>query len=343
MMTSISAAADLLLEPGDLGVAVGDVEARHQVARLEPARGVDLLGHQQGVAAALLPGVGGVDGVHLVRRLQVVAGAVEPEAVRVGEVLAGLHAQQRVVRVGLVRVGVVAVVGDQRLDAQLPADLQQAVPHPLLDLDAVVHQLQEVPVPAEDLLVPGGGLEGLLLLAQPQPGLHLARGAAGGGDQALGPLGDGLLVHPGPLDEEALGVRVGGQPEQVVQAGLVVRPDRLVRVAAGAGDVVLLLVRLPPLHAPLVPPRLGRHIRLDADDRGDAGALGVLEEVVGAVQVPVVRDGDVGHAHLLARPEHVLQAGRTVQQRVLGVYMEVGEGFGHSTAFRSEGLVRVGI
>lgn len=68
-------------------------------------------------------------------------------------------------------------------DAELLADVQQALADPALDLDAVVHQLQEVPVLAEDLLVLGGGPQRLLLLAQPQPGLHLAGGAAGGGDQ----------------------------------------------------------------------------------------------------------------------------------------------------------------
>ena len=132
-------------------------------------------------------------------RLQVVAGAVEPEAVRVGEVLAGLDAQQRVVGGRLVRVRVVRVVGDQRRDAELLADLQQAVADPALDLDAVVHQLQEVAVLAEDVLVLGGRLQRLVELAEAQPGLQLAGRAAGGGDQPLGPLGDGLLVHPGPL------------------------------------------------------------------------------------------------------------------------------------------------
>ncbi len=327
---AVHAAHGLLAEPGDLGVALGDVELRHEVLGLEHAGGVDLLGDQEGVAAALLPGVRGVDGVHLVRGLQVVAGAVELEAVRVGEVLAGLDAEQGVVGGRLVRVGVVRVVGDQRRDAELLPDLQEAVADPVLDLDAVVHQLQEVPVLAEDVLVLGGGLQGLVELAEAQSGLELAGGAAGGGDQALGPLGDGLLVHPGPLLEPALGIGVGGEPEEVVESGGVRRPDRLVGVAAGARDVVPLLVRLAPLDLPLVPPGLGGDVRLDADDRRDPGLLGRVEEVVRAVQVAVVGHGDVRHAHLVARVEHVLEPRGTVQQRVLGVDVEVREGrLGH--------------
>ncbi len=111
---AVHAPHGLLAEPGDLGVALGDVELRHEVLGLEHAGGVDLLGDQEGVGAALLPGVRGVDGVHLLGGLQVVAGAVELEAVGVGEVLAGLDAQQRVVGGGLVRVGVVRVVRHQR-------------------------------------------------------------------------------------------------------------------------------------------------------------------------------------------------------------------------------------
>lgn len=289
------------------------------------AGGVDLLGDQEGVGAALLPGVRGVDGVHLVRGLQVVAGAVEAEAVRVGEVLAGLDAQQGVVGGRLVRVRVVRVVRHQGRDAELLADLQEAVADPALDLDAVVHQLQEVPVLAEDVLVLGGRLQGLVELAEAQPGLELSGGAAGGGDEPLGPLGDGLLVHARPLLEPALGVRVRGEPEEVVQARPVGRPDRLVRVTTRTGHVVALLVGLTPLDLALVAPGLRSDVRLDADDRRDARLLRRVEEVIRPVEVAVVAHGDMGHAHFIAGIEHVLEPRGTVQQRVLGMDVQVRE------------------
>lgn len=225
----------------------------------------------------------------------------------------------------LVRVRVVRVVGDQRGDAELLADLQEAVADPVLDLDAVVHQFQEVAVLAEDVLVLGGGLQRLVELAQAQPGLELAGGAAGGRDEPLGPLGDGLLVHAGPLLKPALGVRVRGELEEVVQAGPVRRPDRLVGVTTRTRDVVPLLMGLAPLDLPLVAPGLGCDICLDPDDRGDPGLLRGVEEVVRPVQVAVVGHGDMGHAHLVARVEHVLEPRGTVQQGVLGVDVQVRE------------------
>ncbi|EKX64854.1 hypothetical protein STRIP9103_02256 [Streptomyces ipomoeae 91-03] len=110
-----------------------------------------------------------------------------------------------------------------------------------------------------------------------------------------------------------------------MQARRVHRPHRLVGVTTGTGDVVLLLVRLAPLDLALVAPGLGGDIRLDTDDRGDPGLLRGVEEVVRPVEVAVVGHGDMGHAHLVARVEHVLQPRGTVQQRVLGVDVQVRE------------------
>ncbi len=180
-----------------------DREARHQVDELEHAGRVDPVGDQQlGVAAALAPDVAVVDRVHLGRGLDVVAGAVELEPVRVRQGLAGLDAQQQVVRHGVALLAVVRVVGDDRRDVQLLRDLDQAVAYPRLDGQAVVHQLEEVVLLAEDVLVLGGRLERFRLLAEPEPGLHVARRAAGGGHQAGGVLRDELLVEPGHLTSQ---------------------------------------------------------------------------------------------------------------------------------------------
>ena len=43
-----------------------------------------------------------------------------------------------------------------------------------LDAEAVVHDLGEEVLLAEDVAELGGGLHGLVVLAEPQPGLHLA-------------------------------------------------------------------------------------------------------------------------------------------------------------------------
>ncbi len=306
--------------------AVRDREPRHQVAELEHAGGVDPVGDEElAVTAAFLPQVAAVQAVHVSRRLDEVAGALEPEPVAVGQGLAGLDAEQHVLGLSVRLAGVVRVVGDDGRDAELTADLDQAVADPPFDVQAVVHQLEEVVLLAEDVLPLGRRLEGLVFLAEPEPGLQLARRAAGRGHQAPAVLGEELLVHPGPLDQPALGVGAGGEPEQVVQALVVPGPDGLVQVGPGRGDVVLLLVRLAPQDAVRVASRLRREVSLDADHRRDTRVLRLPVELGGPEHVAVVGHRHVRHALALDLRHQVLQAGGAVQHGVLGVHVQVGE------------------
>ncbi len=233
-------------------------------------------------------------------------------------------------RGGLGLVRVVRVVRHHRRDVQLLADLDQAVADAALDLQPVVHQLEEVVVLAEDVLEGGGGLQRLVELAEPQPGLDLAGRAARRAHHAVGVLGEQLLVHPGVLEDEALGVGAARQLEHVVQAGLVARPQRHVVDQAAAGDVIALLARLAPLDLLLVVAGLGRHVRLDADDRGDPGGRRLLVEVVGAVHVAVVGHRDRRHLLPADLFEHLLQPGRSVEHGVLRMNMQVNERVGHA-------------
>ncbi len=163
---------------------------------------------------------------------------------------------------------VVGVVGGDRWDAEVLAQAEQAFAHPLLDVDPVVHQLEEVVVLAEDRLEVAGRLAGLVVVTDAQPGLDLARGAPGGGDQALGVLGEELAVGPG-LVVEALHRRARGEPEQVVHALGALGEQGHVGVGARAGDVVVpTVVPADPL---LVEARgVGGEVGLHADDRLDA-------------------------------------------------------------------------
>ena len=280
---------------------------------------------QLAVPAPFLPDVAAVQAVHIRGRLDVVAAALEPEPVRVRQRLAGLDAQQQVVALGVALAGVVRVVGDDRRDAELPADLEQPVADPALDVEVVLHQLKEVILLAEDVPPLSRGRQGLVELAEAEPGLELAGRAAGGGHQPGGMLGDDLLVHPRPLDQPALGIGAGGQLEQVVQALLVLRPDRLVQVGAARGDVVLLLVRLAPQDPVEVVPGFGCDISLDPDHRGDARFLREPVELRGAEHVAVVGHRHMRHALVLDLREQVLQPGGTVQHGVLGVHVQVSE------------------
>src|SRR5690606_8661855 len=115
----------------------------------------------------------------------------------------------------------------------------------LLDGVAVVHDLEEVVVGAEDVAVVARGLVGRFGLAEAQPGLDLAGGAAGGGDDALGVLGDEFAVHAG-LVVVALEGGLAGEAEEVAGALGVLGDHGHVRVGAGAGEVVAALAGLAP-------------------------------------------------------------------------------------------------
>src|SRR5699024_8407163 len=112
------------------------------------------------------------------------------------------------------------------------------------------------------------------------------------------------------------------------------------------GDVVpgeLLLPRPPLLAGAIVTARPRGHVRLDADDRLDAGVLRGPVELVGAEEVAVIRDGHglLALAHRLVDEPVDLRG--PVQQRVVGVDVEVDEVVGirgsHALQTSPAGLV----
>ncbi len=322
----------LVAQPRGLVVPVGHREHRHPVAGC-PHVGIRAhpLGDQQrGVARPVDLAV--PDRSHLGGGLQVVAVAVELEPVGIRQRLAGLHTQQRLVVVRGVAGDVVAVVGGQRRDVQRAADFQQPLADPAFDVQAVVHQLQEVVLGPEDLPPFCGRFERFAALPEPQPGLHLPGGAAGGGDDAGRVFGDQLGVHPRPLAQLALERRPRRQLEQVPQAGGVLGDHGQVGVGAAAGHVVALLARVAPQDAPGIKTRIGCHIRLDADDRLDARRRGRVVKLTGAKHVAVVGHPDRGHLQPLRLGQHRRNLRGTVQHRVLGVVMQVHEGLVHRDA-----------
>ena len=208
---------DLLDEPGVLRLPLGHSEPGHVVGR-----GVELdvaaLGDEQGVVTGLGQAVAlGPQLAHLLGRLDVVAVSVELEAVGVRHGAARRHAQQVLVGTGVLGAHVVGVVGGDRRDRQVLAQPQQPVADAGLDVEAVVHQLEEVVLRTEDVAEVGRGLAGLVVVADAQPRLDLARGAAGGADEAAGVLGEQLAVGA-RLVEVALQRGARGEPEEVVHA-----------------------------------------------------------------------------------------------------------------------------
>ena len=143
----VQAGLDLAPEPGLLGLAARHREARHVGAVALGEGDLAALGDQEGVVAGRLHAVLVLPQLaHLGGGLDVVAVAVEPEPLRVAHHRAGRDAEQVLVVGRVLAVDVVGVVGGDDRDREVGAELEQAVAHPLLDGQVVVHQLDEVVV-----------------------------------------------------------------------------------------------------------------------------------------------------------------------------------------------------
>jgi len=173
----------LVPEPGLLGFAVGHREDRHEGAIALVEAGLATLGDLERRVAGLR--IVAEQRPHLVRGLQVVAGAVELEAVRVADPRAGRDAQQDVLGFGVLGMHVVQVVGGDQRRADLLGQPEQIGAHLRLDRQAVIHQFDVEVLLAEDRLELAGRGHRLVEHAEPQIGLHLTRRAATGGDQAV--------------------------------------------------------------------------------------------------------------------------------------------------------------
>ena len=190
-------------------------------------------------------------------------------------------------------------------------------------VEAVVHQLEEVVVPAEDVLVVRGDLPGRVVVAVAQVHLHLAGRAAGRADQALAVLGQQLAVDARLL-EEAVAPGAGAEPEEVVHPLGRLAEQRHVRVGAARADVVgAAAVEVDALA--LEAADVGREVGLDADDRLDPGVLGLLVELVGPEHVAVVGHRHRRHPELRRPLGQLRQPRRTVEHGVLGVHVQVDE------------------
>ena len=190
---------------------------------------------------------------HLRRGLQVELLGVELEAVGVGLLGAGLHAQQRVVCLGVLAMRVVAVVGREQRRADVARDAQQARVHPVLVGEAVVLELDEERVAPEDRLEPRRELAAAVVVVREEALADGAPEAPARGDQTLAVALEQVEVDPG-LVEEAVEVGVRRDLDEVAVAGVALGEQREVE------DVVVGATR--PLEA-----ARRDHVRLHPDDR----------------------------------------------------------------------------
>ena len=266
-------------------------------------------------------GVGVAQGFFVVREqflhffvtLAVVPVVVELHAVRVGDGLVRLDAQEHVLGAGVLAAHVVQVVGHDQLEAELRRQLVQAAVHHGLFRQAVVLHFQEQVVLVENVQVFPHGRAGPFLVPA-QDGLgDFALDTGCQADDAFVVLPQDILVDAG-LAVEPVDVAQRDQMGKVAVAFIVLGQQNQM-VAGLLVDAVEAAAR--------------RHVDFAADDDADAGFplffrflrqfLRRLVHVHGAVHVAVVRDGDAVHAQIHGAPEQLLRFGGAVEQAVLGM------------------------
>ena len=158
------------------------------------------LGNQQRVIAGtghkVIPGR-----AHFRSGFNKVPVTVEFEAIRVLHCFAGLHTKHHFVRVGLVLQNIVTVIGHQRRQIKFPTNFQQFRPHTIFNIQAVVHQLQEVIFLTVNVLPHRCGFQRLIKLPQAQTGLYIPRRTPRGSDNPSGVLCNKIGIHAGPFTQ----------------------------------------------------------------------------------------------------------------------------------------------
>ena len=201
--------------------------------------------------------------VHLLRRAEIERVVLHPHPVGVGAELARVDAEQHVLGVGVFLVDVVGVAGRHQRNAQPLGQIDRRFELQPLDLDAVVHDLEEVPVAEHAAGTSAAISRASRKSSTSAPPLSSARLNSLDTQperQMIPSLWrcQQLLVDP-RLVVEAFQRRGRGQLDQVLEARAVLGQQRQVVAGLLAVGGVLLLE-----------PAAGGDVGLVADDRVDA-------------------------------------------------------------------------
>ena len=271
---------------------------------------------------------------HLFGRLEILLKRIA-HTVRIVQIAARIETDQMVVRHSILGEDEVHVVRTDILDAVFGRQLQNhLIDAQLVFVDVRVLlriarrvQLQfEVIVFAEDVLEPLDHALSLLDIVVHDSLRHFAAQARRAADQPLVVLFDQLLVDT-RLVIESLGKRVGDHLAEVVIAFEVLgQQDQVV-----AGLLVLVLLET-----------VFHHVDLAAQNRLDPGVRGGVVKVLDAVHVAVVGNGDGVHAEGLGPLDERLDGGGAVEDRILGMYVQMDE-IGHGSNSCFYGRTKIGI
>ena len=297
-----------------------EVELREDVAAVDLVT-LHLVQHLEGVGEGLR--MVREERRHLLLALEVLLLGVA-EALGVVDHRVGGQADEPVVRRAVLLADEVDVVGGHDLDAVFLRQLEDAGGVFLLalveleghpgDLRLVEHHL-EVVVVAEDALVPLDRLVHAFLVAGEDPARDLARHAGGAADEVFVVALQHLVAHA-RLVVHALDVSGGHDLHEVLVAVVVL----------GEQDEVVVLLVVVVLEVVVV---VLRDVDLAAEDGLDVRMLlGHVAEVLDAVHVAVVGDGEAGHAQFFGPAEELLDVAHPVEDGVLGMDVQVYEGHG---------------
>ena len=248
---------------------------------------------------------------HFLRAFQIVVVAVEPHAVRVVDGLAHLDAEQDIVELAVLALHVMAVVRRDEADAVLVRELDETFVRLALLGQAVILDLEEIIVLAEDVDVLAHERVGLVKIARDQRARHFAGDAGRQADDALVIFAQQLVVDA-RLVIKALDVCIRHELHEVAIAFLIFREQ----------DQMIIL---HAVHFGAFLPIARRDIDLAADDRLHALRDRFLVKINDAIHRAVIRDGDRVHARRLRRRDELRDAARAVEQAELRVNMKVRE------------------
>ena len=237
---------------------------------------------------------------HRLGRLDIKLVAVEAQPVRRIDLLAGLHAEHHVVRVVVVGGQVVTIVSGDHRQVIAAGDADQLVVDLLLLGEAVVHDLDEEVIAAEDLQEV---IELLLSLACAPFEQHLADGplqAGGRCDQALGISLDQVHIDA-RLVVKALEVACRNEAREVgIALGRLAKHQKVIARAGMLAGAV----------------GVGRRgeVGLAAENRLDAPLLAGFLERERAKEVAVIGQRDGTHAQLAATRDEPIDAASAIQR-----------------------------
>ncbi len=253
--------------------------------------------------------------VHLFVVLDEELRAVELHARRVADRLARLYADHHVLRVRVIFAQVVAVVGRDQRQAEILFQLEQAGMNAVLKFQALILNLKEEIVLAENVGVGSGRRARGFVIVFHQALGDFALQASREADEPAGVLRQKFLADArlvieavqrslgGDLDQVAVSLFVFGEHQQVV-----------VGVAFGSGAVVFLFA----------------DVKFAADDGLHAMLVRRVDEMHRAENVAVIGHGDGGHAEFVHALAELFDVTGAIEQGIIGVQVQVDE-LGHGS------------